>query len=138
MNTTSNNTNDLKVRMLEAISKAEKTINVCSKEIEYLTHPEIYGCCLCKCNRIVINKERMMTVTTDDTRHTTYEFSPLYPTYFSAEAARKIVENDIYKDCNGNIIKLEIVGELEYYRLLKEYTENGLSTLKSTIALIEA
>lgn len=123
---------------MEAISNAEKIINVCNNEIEYLTHPELYGCCLCMCNSIVINKKRMMTVTTDETHHTTYEFSPLYPTYFSPETARKIVENDIYCDCNGNIIKLEIVGKLEYYRLLKEQTENRLDVLKSAIEMIKA
>ena len=138
MKTTANNTTDFKGMMMEAISNAEKTIKVCNKEIEYLTHPELYGCCLCKCNSIVINKERMMTVTTDETHHTTHEFSPLYPTYFSPETARKIVENDIYRDCNDNIIKLEIVGKLEYYQLLKEHTENGLEGLKSAIEMIKA
>lgn len=131
MKTTENKTNGFKEMMMKAISNAEKTINVCKKEIEYLTHPEKYGCCLCRCNSIVINKERMMTVTTDETHHTTYEFSPLYPTYFSPEVASDIVKNDIYRDCNNNVIKMEIVGKLEYYRLLKEHTESGLSILKS-------
>ena len=71
-----------------------------------------------------------MTVTTDENRKTTYEFSPLYPTYFSPEIARDIVKNDIYKDINGNRIKMEIVGELEYYRLLKDQAEKSLKVLK--------
>lgn len=137
METRVNKTTDFKGMMMAAISNAEKTINVCNKEIEYLTHPEKYGCCLCNCNSIVVNKERMMTVTTDDTHHTTFEFSPNYPTYFSPETARRIVENDIYRDCNDNIIKMEIVGKLEYYRLLKEYTESGLSSLKSAFENIK-
>lgn len=115
----------------EMIAHYEKVLNVCNKEIEYLTHPELYGCCLCKCNSIVINKERMMTVTTDETHHTTYEFSPLYPTYFSPEVASDIVKNDIYRDCNDNRIKMEIVGKLEYYTLLKAQSEKSIELFKS-------
>ncbi len=113
------------------IKKSESVLDVCNKEIEYLTHPELYGCCLCKCNSIVINRERMMTVTTDENHMTTYEFSPLYPTYFSPEAAERIIRHDVFKDINGNRIKLERVGKLEYYRLLKSWTETGLEALKS-------
>jgi hypothetical protein len=105
-------------------------VSVCNKQIEYLTHPETYGCCLSKCNSIVINKERMMTVTTDETHRTTYEFSPLYPTYFSPETAREIVENDIYKDINGQPLKMEIVGKLEYYTLLKGQAEKSIELFK--------
>ena len=108
---TTNNNNEM---MTKAINHAEKMVSVCNKQIEYLTHPETYGCCLSKCNSIVINKERMMTVTTDETHHTTYEFSPLYPTYFSPETAREIVENDIYKDINLEIRKdLTAVEDIE-------------------------
>lgn len=128
--TTNNNATEM---MKQAISKAEKTLNVCNKEIEYLTHPELYGCCLSRCNTIVINKERMMTVTTDENHMTTYEFSPLYPTYFSPEAADRILKHDIYKDINGNRIKLERVGKLEYYRLLKEHTERGIKGLRMVL-----
>ena len=115
----------------EMVAHHEQVLNVCNKQIEYLTHPEVYGCCLCKCNSIVINKERMMTVTTDENHMTTYEFNPLYPTYFSPEAADRIVASDIYKDNNGNRIALEIVGKLEYYQLLKEYSEKNIGILKS-------
>ena len=115
----------------EMVAHHEQVLNVCNKQIEYLTHPEVYGCCLCKCNSIVINKERMMTVTTDENHMTTYEFNPLYPTYFSPEAADRIVASDIYKDNNGNRIALEIVGKLEYYQLLKDYSEKNIEVLKS-------
>lgn len=115
----------------EVIAHNEEVLNVCNKKIESITHPEVYGFCVCKCNSIVINKERLMTVTTDETNHTTYEFSPLYPTFFSPEAARHIVENDIYKDINDNPIKMEIIGELEYYRLLKENAEKTIKLFKS-------
>jgi len=125
-----NNNNSIPTNQ-EIIAHYEKVLNVCNKEIEYLTHPEVYGCCLCKCNSIVINKERMMTVTTDETHHTTYEFSPLYPTYFSPEIARDIVKNDIYRDINNNPIEMTIIGELEYYRLLKEKTEKAIELFKS-------
>lgn len=113
------------------IKKSENVLDVCNKEIEYLTHPELYGCCLCKCNSIVINRERMMTVTTDENHMTTYEFSPLYPTFFSPEAAQRIISHDVYKDINGNRINLERIGKLEYYKLLKAWTEKGLEALRS-------
>ena len=129
MKTTANNTPTIK----ETIAHLENVINVCNKEIEHLTHPEIYGCCLCKCNSIVINKERMMTVTTDETHRTTHKFSPLYPTYFSPEAASDIVKNDIYRDCNGNRIKMEIIGKQEYYTLLKADSEKTLNIIKKLI-----
>ena len=117
----------------EMVAHHEQVLNVCNKQIEYLTHPEVYGCCLCKCNSIVINKERMMTVTTkttDGVCRTTYEFSPLYPTYFSPEVARDIVKNDIYRDINDNRIKMEIVGKLEYYTLLKGQAEKSIELFK--------
>lgn len=127
MNTTSDN-----MQMLERIIiNNELTLKVCNEKIEHLTHPELYGTCLCNCNSIVINKERMMTVTTDKTHHTTYEFSPLYPTFFSPKAANRILKNDIYKDIHGNRIELEIVNELEYYRLLKKRTETSIDIVKS-------
>ena len=126
---TTANTNEATIA--KVIAHNEKVLEVCNKEIEYLTHPELYGCCICNCNSIVINKERMMTVTTDETRHTTYEFSPLYPTYFTPEAARRIVKNDIYNDIHGNRIKMEIIGQLEYYRLLKEHAEKAIELFKS-------
>lgn len=122
--------NDLTKMMQKAVTKAENVISVCDKKIEYLTHPKIYGCCLSKCNSIVINKERMMTITTDENHMTTYEFSPLYPTYFSPDAAHRILKHDIYKDNKGERINLEIVGELEYYRLLKQHAESGLEGLR--------
>ena len=62
-----------------------------------------------KCNSIVINKERLMTVTVDENNRTKHEFSPLYPTYFSPSAARQIVEGDLYSDCNGNRIKRHVL-----------------------------
>jgi hypothetical protein len=133
MKTIANNGTDI---LKQAISIAEKKIEVCNKEIEHLTHPEIYGCCICNCNSIVINKERMMTITTDENHMTKHEFAPIYPTYFSPDAARKIVENDIYSDSNDNIIKLEIIGKLEYYKMLKEYTESGLSGLRGVLETI--
>lgn len=123
------------VDISEVVSHYENTLRVCYKEIEYLTHPEVYGCCLCKCNSIVINKERLMTVTTDETHHTTYEFTPLYPTYFSPEAARRIVRDDIYKDINGNRIHMEIIGKLEYYRLLKDRCKKNLDIIKKYLKM---
>lgn len=127
MNTTSDNMQVL----ARIIINSELTLKVCNEKIEHLTHPELYGTCLCNCNSIVINKERMMTVTTDKTHHTTYEFSPLYPTFFSPGAANRIIKNDIYKDIHGKRIELEIVNELEYYRLLKKRTETSLDIIRN-------
>lgn len=121
------------INIQEMLEKAEKVNKVCKEKIEYLEHPEIYGSSLRKCNSIVINKERMMTVTTDENHMTTYEFSPTYPRYFTPEAAQQIVENDIYKDINGDTIKLEIIGEKEYYNLLKARMEAILKSLKLMI-----
>lgn len=129
---TKNKNNDLHYpTMMEVISYNQKVLSVCNKEIEYLTNPREYGCCLSRCNRIVINKERMMTVTTDKDHRTTYEFSPLYPTYFSREAAEKIVANDIYLDNKGNRIELTIIGKLEYYTLLKNKAEKAIELFQS-------
>lgn len=113
----------------EMIAHNENVLNVCNKQIEYLTNPDKYGFCLDKCNSIVINKERMMTVTTDKNNMTTYEFSPLTPTYFAPEVAEHIVKSDIYYDCN-NPIKMEIIGKLEYYTLLKDYAVKNLENIK--------
>ena len=125
-----NNTNDTQCFIEKMVKHYEKAIALCNDEIEFLTHPEKYGISMCACNSIVINKERMMTITTDKNHHTTYEFSPLFPTYFTPRDAKNIVEEDIYKDINGNILKLEIVGRLEYYRLLKASAEQGYNEIK--------
>jgi len=131
MTTTTNNSNSM---INEMIAYCEKVLNVCNNEIEYLTHPEKYGFGIYKCNSIVINKERLMTVTVDENNRTKHEFAPLYPTYFSPSAARQIVEGDLFSDCNGNRIKLEIVGKLEYYQLLKADTEKKYNSIKTLVA----
>lgn len=120
------NQKDLASIITEAIAYNENVVNKCDKVIERITHPEVYGCCLDSCNSIVINKERMMVVTTDEKHMTTYEFSPIEPTYFTPKAAKRIVEADIYTDVYGDKIELEIVGKLEYYQLLKASAEKAL------------
>lgn len=105
-------------------------LKVAVDNIERLSDFGRYGRCLSRCNSIVINKERMMTVKVGKDHLTTYEFAPLFPTFFSPSAARMIVENDVYCDYKGKRICMEIVGELEYYRLLKSYAEERLETLK--------
>lgn len=115
------------------IAKCEKVLSVCDKEIEYLTHPEKYGCCLSYCNSIVINKERLMCVTTDKEHRATYELSPLYPTYFSPKSAAQIMENEIFTDRDGKRIKMEIVGKLEYYHLLRAEYANKLASFKEIL-----
>lgn len=113
------------------INRAEARLNYCTKKVEQLSHPEIYGCCLSRCNSIVINKERMMTVTTDKNHLTSFEFSPLNPTYFSPEAAKYIQEHDVFKDVNGETISLEIVSELEYFKLMQESLKRNLKIMGS-------
>lgn len=129
---TTNKNNDLHIpSTMEVIAYNEKVLSICNKEIERLINPKEYGCCLSRCNRIVINKERIMTVTSDKENRTTYEFSPLYPTYFSREVAEEIVANDIYRDINGNRIELTIIGKLEYYTLLKNKAEKAIELFHS-------
>lgn len=124
--------NDLHVpSSMEVIAYNKKVLSICNKELERLSNPKEYGCCLSRCNCIVINKERMFTVTTDKEHRTTYEFSPLYPTYFSREVAEEIVANDIYRDINGNRIELAIIGKLEYYSMLKNKAEKAIEIFQS-------
>lgn len=136
MNKKSNEIIEVRKLWYETMRIAEGRLSVCNQKIEKLTHPEIYGACLTRCNCIVINKERMMTITTNAEHRTTYEFSPLYPTFFTRETACDIVKLDIYKDINGNRIALTIVGELEYYELLQESIEKGLKAIKATLEML--
>lgn len=126
--------NDLHIpSSTEVIAYNKKVLSICNKEIERLSNPKEYGCCLSRCNCIVINKERMFTITTDKENRTTYEFSPLYPTYFSREVAEEIVANDIYRDINGNRIELAIIGKLEYYSMLKNKAEKAIELFQSLV-----
>jgi uncharacterized membrane protein len=125
--------NEIKQNLTDAIRKAEECVKVCNEKIKHLTNPQKYGCCISRYNSIVINKERMMVVTTKDGK-THYAFAPTYPTYFTPQTAKKIVANDIFKDGLGNRIELTIVGELEYYQLLKKNKENGIQTLTDVLS----
>ena len=125
--------NEIKKMSMDAIRKAEECVKVCNEKIKRLTNPQKYGCCISRYNSIVINKERMMVVTTKDGK-THYAFAPTYPTYFTPQTAKKIVANDIFKDGLGNRIELTIVGELEYYQLLKKNKENGIQTLTDVLS----
>lgn len=111
--------------------KNERVLSVCQKQIHQLTHPAIYGAYICNCNCIVINKARLMTITIDEQNMTTYEFEPLYPTYFTLEQAKRILSEDRYYDRDGNLLSLEIIGKLEYYQLLKEKTEKLLISIQT-------
>lgn len=113
----------------------ERVLSVCQKQIHQLTHPAIYGAYKCNCNCIVINKARLMTIKIDEQNKTTYEFQPLYPTYFTLEQAKRILSDDryhpTYYDRDGNLLSLEIIGKLEYYQLLKEHTEKKLISIQT-------
>lgn len=123
------NTNEIN----QMINVYKKRIDVCENEIEQITHPEIYGCCLNKCNSIVINKERMMTITTNEKNEITHEFTPLCPTYFTPKTAKELVKNETFKDIHGNKIKMEIIGRLEYYQLLKDNCNKHIEILKTLL-----
>lgn len=130
---TTNNNNERMELLKEMIERNEEVLSVCNKEIEYITHPEVYGFCIEAYNSIVVNKERLMCVKLDEENRTSYEFTPTYPTYFTPSAARRIVKDAEYFDINNNRIPMEIVSRLEYYKLLKERTENTLKVLQSVI-----
>lgn len=119
----------------QLIEKAEVILNVCKTNVDYLSNPKKYGCGIFKCNAIVLNKERMMVVKVGENNMTDYEWAPLYPTFFTKEAAKKIVADDVFTDCEGKRIKLEIVGELEYYHILGEWAQNRIDALKKLKAL---
>jgi len=126
-------TNEIKQMSMDAIRKAEECVKVCNEKINWLTNPQKYGYCISRCNSIVINKERMMVVTTKDGK-THYAFAPTYPTYFTPQTAKNIVANDIFKDGLGNRIELAIVGELEYYQLLKKNKESAIKTFTDILS----
>lgn len=109
--------------LAEARTRIIRALSTCDKIIERLIHPDATSLG----NSIIIDKSRMMTVTTKN-RMTTYEFAPLYPTIFTSEAAARIIQRDVFIDGCGFNVSLEIVGELEYYRLLKECLARRLDT----------
>ena len=69
-------------------------------------------------------------VVTAENGKTSYEFSTTSPTYFTPSTARDIVKNDIFRDGLGNRIELTIVGELEYYQILKDWLTEQVKTIK--------
>lgn len=111
----------------DARTRITRALSTCDKIIERLTRNDANGCSLSCGKNIIIDKSRMMTVTTKN-RMTTYEFAPLYPTVFTPETAARIIQRDVFIDGCGFNVSLEIVGELEYYRLLKEYLARRLDT----------
>ena len=134
MKTTKEMKTQMNNQFAELVKKVESQIAVCEKKIYYFEHPEECGFGIFKCNSIVINKERMLVVKVGDDRCTCHEFAPLYPTKFSPEAAQDIVNNDKYYDGANQRISLEIIGEKEYYYLLKVYLTEGLQSLKKMLA----
>lgn len=104
-----------------------RALTTCERNIERLTRSDANGCSPTRGNSIIIDKSRMMTVTTK-IHMTTYEFAPLYPTLYTVDAAARIIQHDVFIDGCGFNVSLEIVGELEYYRLLKECIARRLDT----------
>lgn len=118
--------------LTEARTRIIRALTTCEKIIERLTRNDATS----RGKNIIIDKSRMMTVTTKN-RMTTYEFAPLYPTIFTPEAAARIIHRDVYIDGCGFNVSLEIVGELEYYRLLKECITRRLDTCDNMIKTIQ-
>lgn len=114
--------------LTEARTRITRALSTCDKIIERLTCPDTIS----RGNSIIIDKSRMMTVTTKN-RMTTYEYAPLYPTIYAHEAAERIIRRDVFIDGCGFNVSLEIVGELEYYRLLKECLARRLDTCTEMI-----
>ena len=79
------------------------------------------------CPYFVVSKERMITIKRGNNNQAEMEFAPLYPYHFPYETAEWIVANIRLVNGLGNPIKLEIVKDIDYYRLLKEHLEGMLS-----------
>lgn len=110
----------------KTLSVLNDRLDIINKEIERLENP----CFIDACNSIVINKERMLTLTTDEHSIVSYEFGPIHPTYFTPERARELQNELEIADCHGNKIELMVVGAKEYYNLLKEETLRYIDTVK--------
>jgi hypothetical protein len=118
----------------ENIARLEKLLSVCEKELEYLMNPQKYGCCVCRCNTIVVNKQRGLTIKTGKNNAAEFEFSAAYPTHYSPKTAKWIVENVVLRDGLGNRVVLETMGDREYYQYLKEKVESTLKLAKTLAA----
>ena len=79
------------------------------------------------CPYFVINKERMVTIKRGMNNQAELEFTPLYPYNFDYNTAKWITDNIKLVNGLGNPIKLEIVKDIDYYRLLKKHLEGALS-----------
>ena len=115
--------------LFETIARYNEILNACNKEIEIMNNPQKYGCCVCNCNSIVIDKERMLTIKTGEGNKAEFEFNATYPTYYTPKTAKWITENIKLVNGLGKPIKLEIVGKYEYYNLLKEHVEKALNAI---------
>lgn len=121
-------TNDL----TEARTRITRALTTCDRIIERRTRYKAKGCSPLLGNSIIIDKSRMMTVTIKN-RMTTYEFAPLYPTIFTSDVAERIIKRDVFIDGCGYNVDLEIVSEIEYYRLLKDCLARRLDTCEEMI-----
>lgn len=116
----------------QLIEDAEKNLKVCETNVEYLSHPEKYGCAFFRCDAIVLNKERMMVVNVEEngTIEPFFRWAPLNPKFYTKKIAENIVANKVFTDYEGKRIKLEIIGEKEYYKILGEWLQNRINFLK--------
>jgi hypothetical protein len=120
-------------RIIEHIAELKSIIDVCNKEIEVHENPQKYGCCLCRCNCIVINKERLITIRTGEGNKAEFEKMAKYPTHYSRKTAEWIVKNVKLVNGLGEQIKLEIVGDYEYYKYLKKALEETVEVMQTLL-----
>ena len=120
-------------RIIEHIAELKSIIDVCNKEIEVIENPQKYGCCLCRCNCIVINKQRLLSIRTGEGNKAEFEYKAKYPTHYSRKTAEWIVKNVKLVNGLGEQIKLEIVGDYEYYKYLKKALEGNIALMQELL-----
>lgn len=100
----------------ECLKKIITKINYCEKMI--CKSPIVT-----KCNTIICNRERCMSYIVKNNKIECSWFN-LNPTYFEPSKAKEIIEAQLAKDCDGNVLKMEEMNEKEYFEtLLCSYKE---------------
>ena len=108
------------------ISEIKANIKEANEMINFIERIEKEGGGHC-CPYFVINKKRMVTIKCGENNQAELEFAPLYPYNFHYDTAKWIIENIKLVNGLGYPIPLEIVKDVDYYRLLKKHFESMLS-----------
>ena len=120
-------------RIIEHIAELKSIIDVCNKEIEIIENPQRYGSCICHCNSIVVNKQRLLSIRTGEGNKAEFEYKAKYPTHYSRKTAEWIVKNVKLINGLGEPIKLEVVGDYEYYLNLKKALEETVEVMQELL-----